>query len=77
MATQRIAILGWQTVPDTSGLVWFEPYPIKASNDRWDQMTLIFDNPGSTRNAVFGVFEVPPNYVGAPVFWFNDSSSPV
>ena len=63
MATHRINILGFGSVPDTSGNVYFEPYDVKASNDVWDTLVLIFDQ-GSTRDGLHGHFEVPQNYVG-------------
>ena len=65
MATHRIPILGWGTVPDTSGNVFFEPYNIKATNDVWDRLVLIF-NDTATRLGCAGGFTVPKNYVGSP-----------
>ncbi len=64
MATHRIPILGPGTVPDTSGDVFFEPYSIKATNDVWDRLVIIF-NDTSTRIGVAGGFVVPKNYVGS------------
>jgi len=66
MATHQIPILGWQTRPDDSGDVFFEPYSVKATNDLWDYMVLIF-NDTATRIGVRGSFIVPQNYVGSPV----------
>lgn len=65
MATHRIPILGWGTVPDASGNVFFEPYDVKATNDVWDRLVLIF-NDTATRIGLRGGFTVPKNYVGAP-----------
>lgn len=65
MATHRVPILGWGTVPDTSGNVFFEPYNIKATNDVWDRLVAIF-NDTATRIGLAGGFTVPKNYVGAP-----------
>lgn len=65
MATHRIPILGWGTVPDTSGNVFFEPYDVKATNDVWDRLVCIF-NDTATRIGLRGGFTVPKNYVGAP-----------
>lgn len=77
MATHRIGILGWQTTPDTSGQVFFEPYPIKATNDIFDHLVLIFNNSGTT-DGIYGAFVVPANYVGSPVFkvyWTSTATS--
>jgi len=63
MATHRIPILGWQTKPDGTGEAFFEPYSIKATNDQWDHMVLILNDSG-TRIGVYGVFDIPQNYVG-------------
>lgn len=63
MATHRIPILGWGTVPDTSGNVFFEPYNVKATNDVWDRLVAIF-NDTATRIGLAGGFAVPKNYVG-------------
>jgi len=65
MATHRIPILGWPTVPDSSGNVFFEPYDVKATNDVWKRLVLIF-NDTATRIGVRGGFTVPKNYVGSP-----------
>ncbi len=65
MATHRIPILGWATVPDASGNVFLEPYDVKATNDVWDRLVVIF-NDTSTRIGLKGGFTVPKNYVGSP-----------
>jgi len=65
MATHRIPILGWGTVPDTSGNIFFEPYDVKATSDVWDRLVCIF-NDTATRLGLRGGFTVPKNYVGAP-----------
>jgi len=62
MATHRIPILGMGAVPDTGGEVFFEPYNIKATNDVWDRLVLIFNDTAS-RKGVHGGFVVPKNYV--------------
>lgn len=64
MATHRIPILGFGTVPDNSGDVFFEPYSIKATNDLWERLVLIFNNT-ATRIGCHGGFVVPKNYVGS------------
>ena len=63
MATHRINVLGWPTIPDTSGNVFFEQYDVKATNDVWDRLVLIF-NDTATRLGLHGGFTVPKNYVG-------------
>lgn len=71
MATHRIPILGWNTVPDTSGDVFFEPYSIKVTNDVWDYLVAIL-NDTATRIGLRLKFDVPQNYVGSPaivVIW--------
>jgi len=62
MATHRIPILGPGTVPDSSGDVFFEPYSIKASNDVWNRLVLIFNDSGN-KDGCQGGFVVPKNYV--------------
>ena len=62
MATHRVPIITWAFVPNAAG-VFFEPYPIKATNDVWDRMVLIF-NDTATRDGGAGGFTVPKNYVG-------------
>ena len=66
MATFRLPILGANTVPDSSGEVFFEPYTVKATNDNWGHMVLIY-NDSATRNGLRGAFDVPQNYVGSAV----------
>lgn len=62
MATHRQSILGWKTVPDTSGNVFLEPYPIKATNDVWDHLIYVFNDTAS-RDGLHGSFPVLKNYV--------------
>ncbi len=68
MATHRIPILGWKTVPDTSGNCWFEPYTILATNDVWGYLIARFGASNAaaptTRIGLRGSFDVPQNYVG-------------
>ena len=77
MATIRSSILGWGTKPDTSGNVFFEPYDIKATNDIWDRLVLVF-NDTATRDGVHGGFTVPKNYIGSAnliVVWTSTAIS--
>ncbi len=63
MATHRLPILGFGTIPDETGEVFFEPYSVKATNDVWGQLVAIF-NDTATRNGMKGAFHVPKDYVG-------------
>lgn len=77
MATHRQSILGFATVPDDSGDVFFEPYDIKAANDQWKRLVAIF-NDASALSRMRGAFNVPSDYVGAPkviVVWTAGTTS--
>lgn len=50
-------------MPDTSGNVWFEPYPITATNDAWGHGIFRFKD-SATKDKLYSVFTVPQNYVG-------------
>lgn len=63
MTTHIIPILGVNTIPDTSGSVYLEPYDLKATNDVWKFLVFIFADT-STRIGLRGLFRVPENYVG-------------
>lgn len=64
MTTHRIPILGFGMKPDNSGDVFIEPYSVKATNDVWDRMVIIF-NDTATRIGLHGGFPVPKGYVSA------------
>jgi len=77
MATHRIPILGFSTKPDASGEVFFEPQSVKGTNDFFDQLVLVF-NDTSTKDSLYGTFQVPQNYVDSPVFqieWTSTATS--
>ena len=77
MATHRIPVLGFASVPDASGNVFLEPFDIKATNDAWDALVWIF-NDTATRLGLHGRFVVPKNYVGSPkiiVVWSSTATS--
>ena len=77
MATHRLPILGWATVPDSSGNVFFEPQSVKGTNDPFAQLVAIF-NDTATRIGLGGRFTVPKNYVGTPklaVVWTATATS--
>ena len=59
--TKRSSVLGWNTLPTSTGEVWFEPYTISATNDRWRHGNWVF-NTGSTRDELYGAFSVPKDY---------------
>jgi hypothetical protein len=63
MATHRIPILGFGTLPDTSGDIFPEPFDIKATNDVWKSAVWVFNDSG-TDLVLYGSFTVPENYVG-------------
>ena len=63
MTTFRLPILGWATLPDTSGSVFCEPQSVKATNDVFPQLVWVF-NDTATRIGLGGRFTVPKNYVG-------------
>ena len=67
MATFRKSIAGG-IIPGASGNVFWEPYSIKATNDTWRNLVLIY-NDTATRDIAHGVFDVPLNYVGTPKFY--------
>jgi hypothetical protein len=77
MATHRLPILGASTVPDASGNVFIESYNVKATNDVWQYLVVIF-NDTSTRLGLRGKFNVPVNYVGGAtviVHWTSTATS--
>lgn len=63
MAAHQIGIFSWNTIPDTSGNAFFEPYTVKATNDTWKHLVAVF-NDTATRIGFYGAFTVPQNYVG-------------
>lgn len=67
MATRRIHIRVQDMVPDTTGSVFPEPQSIKATNDRYPLHVMIFKDSGTKISAGFS-FEVPDDFVSAPVF---------
>lgn len=77
MATHRINMLGANTVPDTGGNVFFEPYTIKATNDVWGYLVAVF-NDTATRDGLRGKFNVPQNYVDTAnlvIVWTSTATS--
>lgn len=77
MATKRIPILGFGTIPDASGNVFFEPYSVKATNDVWKRLVGIF-NDTATRDGLHGGFAVPKGYVDTAnlvIVWTSTATS--
>ncbi len=77
MATIRIPILNWATMPDDSGDVWFESFSIIAANDVWKRLVAIFSDT-STRIGLHGGFVIPENYVGSAnliVVWTSKTTT--
>ncbi len=77
MATIRVPIIGWPSIPDGSGDVFFEPYSVKATNDVWDRLVAIF-NDVNARIGLRGGFTVPKDYVGSAkiiVVWTSTAIS--
>lgn len=62
MATHRISILGQNTLPDSSGDVYFDAFANHASNDRWKHLVGVFKQDTGSVNYLYGTFEVPQNY---------------
>lgn len=75
MPTHRIPIINWSSLPDSSGDVFIEPYTIKATNDFWKHLVLIFNDSGND-DEFFGEFDVPQNYSsGANLVWVWTSTA--
>ncbi len=77
MATHRLPILSPFLILDSSGDVFLEPYTIKATNDEWSRLVVVF-NDTSTRDGLGGGFEVPSNYVDTAnliVVWTSTATS--
>lgn len=66
MATLRTPIFGFNTLPDTSGEVFFEPFSVKGSTATIDPLVLIMGDTAA-KIGIHGMFTVPENYVGTPV----------
>lgn len=63
-STKRVQALSVNTLPDTSGNVYFEPYPIKATNDFWKHGHFIFTDT-ATKDSLYSMFHVPMDYNSA------------
>lgn len=68
MATHTIPILGLNTLPDTTGNVYFEPHASNfGANDRYPALIGVFKDTATRDKMGFG-FRVPQNYVGNAAF---------
>ncbi len=66
MSTHRIPILGPNTLPDSSGAVYFEPAAVNfQANDRYPHLVAVFADT-ATKISLGFLFKVPKNYVGTP-----------
>lgn len=65
MATHQLFIPATALYPGTSGNVFHEPYTIKATNDFFAPLVLIF-NDTATKDDSHVAFQVPQNFVSAP-----------
>lgn len=77
MATFRMSILDWRARPDNSGNCFLQMYPVVATNDFWENLLFAFNNP-SADIKLWGVFNVPQNYVGTAkliVTWTSQTTS--
>lgn len=77
--TVRESMLKGLILPDTSGNVWFEPYPITATNDVFKHGVWVFADT-STKDSLHGCFDVPMNYntsgtVKVYVIWTSTATS--
>lgn len=61
MSTFRLPILGWATLPDSSGNVFFQPAAIFQANDLATQMIAVFADT-ATKIGLGGRFTIPKNY---------------
>lgn len=67
MATHNLILPAMALTPDSSGNVYAEPYPIKATSDFWKHLNLVFAD-SATKDSAYLAFEVPQNYVGTAKF---------
>jgi putative transposon-encoded protein len=77
MATFRLPVLGFASAPDTSGDVFLESYAVKATNDFWKKLVVVFDDT-ATKIGLHGSFSVPQNYVGTAnlvIVWTSTATS--
>ena len=79
MATFQFSALSANAVPDNTGRCFFEPYNVKATNDKfWHLVGVLADPAGGEAHGFYGQFLVPQNYVGSAViipFWTSTATS--
>lgn len=64
MATREVSI--FQNLNPKSDDIFWEPYSVKATNDKWDPGVWIFNDSGN-KDALHGSCQIPSDYVGSPV----------
>lgn len=65
MATHILSILGGGVLPDATGRCTVQPYNNFATNDIYRHAVVVFNDPSAGQaHGIYGVFEVPQNYVG-------------
>lgn len=69
MATHEIPILGFSTLPDSSGNVFFQDIETLVATAAANLAMLGFamPDPGAADEGLFGKLNIPQNYVGTPV----------
>ena len=77
MATFRIPIFGFATLPGGGGDTYFETASVTQTNDLISQLVARFQDT-ATKIGIGGRFVVPKNYVGSPkiiVMWTSTATS--
>ena len=59
--SRTLSLLNGTVLPDTSGNVYFQPYPILATNDFWKHGIWAFLNP-SADETIYGTMQIPSVY---------------
>jgi len=69
MATHDIPILGFATLPDTTGNVFFEKLEtaVATAAANLDMLGFTMPDPGAADEGLSGKFNIPQNYSGTPV----------
>lgn len=79
MATHQVSLLGPNTIPDTTARCFWETFDVKATNDVWKNLVVIFNDPSSGQaHGIYGQMTIPQNYVGTAVIvpiWTSTATS--
>lgn len=76
MATRRIGIINWTTLPIVTGGAYFAPYTNLNAGSALDRDVLVLL--ASAVNGINGSFEIPEDYVGTPkckVVWTSETTA--